>query len=185
VLINQMQQNDAHNAAKLSPMLELPVAELLIAKLRARGLSLPSGSVRVDGYGDSPELSEHLLDLIRSGRKRAGTGLFWAYEAEGESIPTAGDIEIVVDHCNEPALVTRIASVQVIPYGEVTAEYAAIEGEGDGSLAYWREAHWAFFSRECQRLGRKPDESMRVVCSVFELLHTLAVQSSGAAEMSK
>ena len=166
-------------------MLKLPNAELLIAQLGARGISLPSGSVRVDGYGDSPELSEQLLDLIRSGRKRAGTGLFWAYEADGESIPTTGDIEIVVDHRNEPALVTRIVSVQVIPYGEVTAEYAAVEGEGDGSLAYWREAHWAFFSRECQRLGRTPDDSMRVVCSVFEVLHTLVVESSGVAETGK
>lgn len=157
-------------------MLELPTVESLIAKLSALGINLPNGSVRVDAYGDSPGLSEQLLDLIRSGRKRAGTGLLWAYEADGESIPAAGDIEIVVDHHNEPALVTRITSVQVIAYGEVTAEYAAIEGEGDGSLAYWREAHWAFFSRECQRLGRKPDESMLVVCGVFEVLNVLPKQ---------
>ena len=72
------------------------------------------------------------------------------------SAQLGNDIEIVVDHRNEPALITRITQVQVLPYGEVTAEYAAIEGEGDGSLAYWREAHWAFFSRECRRLGREP-----------------------------
>ena len=45
-----------------------------------------------------------------------------------------------------------------------------IEGEGDGSLAYWRDAHWAFFSRECARIGRAPSEAMPVVCSVFEVL---------------
>ncbi len=154
-------------------MIELPTVESLVAKLSSLGINLPNGSVRADGYGDSPALSESLLALIRLGRKRAGTGLLWAYEAEGEAIPVTGDIEIVVDHHNEPAIVTRITNVEVIPYGEVTAEYAAIEGEGDGSLAYWREAHWAFFSRECKRLGRKPDESMLVVCSVFEVLNVL------------
>ena len=140
-------------------MRELPTVEFLIAKLSALRITLPAGAVRVSAYGDSPALPEALLALIRLGRKRAGTGLLWAYEAEGEAIPVVGEIEIVVDHHNEPAVVTRIINVQVIPYGDVTAEYAAIEGEGDGSLAYWREAHWAFFSRECQRLGRKPAES--------------------------
>lgn len=61
-----------------------------------------------------------------------------------------------------------------MPYNEVTAEYAAIEGEGDGSLEYWRSAHWAFFSRECKRIGREPVETMPVVCSVFELLSILS-----------
>lgn len=56
------------------------------------------GSVHADGYGDSAELSEELLALITSGRKRAGTGLLWAYQYDGEHIAQAGDIEIVVDH---------------------------------------------------------------------------------------
>jgi uncharacterized protein YhfF len=79
----------------------------------------------------------------------------------------------VVDHRNEPALVTRITRVEVVAYCEVTAEYASIEGEGDGSLEYWRKAHWAFFSRECKRIGREPSEEMPVVCSVFEVLNVL------------
>ena len=70
----------------------------------------------------------------------------------------------------------RMLEVSVIPYDEVTAEYAAIEGEGDGSLQYWRRAHWPFFSRECQRIGREPSETMPVVCCVFELMHVLPNQ---------
>lgn len=166
-------------------MNELPTAESLVAKLSALGILLPIGAVRVSAYGDSPALSEALLALIRVGRKRAGTGLLWAYEAEGEATPKVGEIEIVVDHRNEPALVTRTTCVQVIPYAEVTAEYASIEGEGDGSLAFWREAHWAFFSRECQRLGRTPDESMLVVCGVFEVLDVLPVEHYSAARLAE
>lgn len=141
-----------------------------IAHLARLGIPLPAGRVRIDAYGDSPELSEALLALIRGGQKRAGTGLLWAHQADGDALPEVGDIEIVLDHAGAPAIVTRVTSVAVAPYSEVTEEYAAIEGEGDGSLAYWRDAHWAFFSRECARIGREPSESMPVVCSVFEVL---------------
>jgi uncharacterized protein YhfF len=151
-------------------MSTLPSVESLAARLAQRGITLPPGRVRVDAYGDSPALSEALLALIRSGQKRAGTGLVWAMEADGDVFPAVGDVEIVVDHLNAPALITRITSVAVARYSEVTPEYAAIEGEGDGSLAYWRDAHWAFFSRECARIGRAPSEAMPVVCSVFEVL---------------
>jgi uncharacterized protein YhfF len=154
-----------------------PTVESLVAKLSAYGITLPPGPVHADGYGDSAELSKELLSLIRSGRKRAGTGLLWGYEHDGEHIAKAGDIEIVLDHLGEPALVTRIISSEVVPYCEVTAAYAAIEGEGDGSLEYWRKAHWAFFTRECKRIGREPTESMPVICNVFEVLHVVPPQS--------
>ena len=143
------------------------------------GVGVPPGNVRVDGYGDSEALSKELLALIRSGQKRAGTGLVWLHEYENEPLPKAGDIEIVIDHLDQPSVVTRIVSAKVMPYEEVTAEYAAIEGEGDGSLAYWREAHWAYFARECKRIGREPSERMPVVCSVFEVVDVLP-QSAAA-----
>jgi uncharacterized protein YhfF len=153
----------------------------LTAKLAAHGITLPAGRVTVDGYGDSPELSNDLLALIRAGRKRAGTGLMWAIEAEGQPLPQVGDIEIVIDHGGEPALVTRLTHVDIVRYADVTAEYAAIEGEGDGSLAFWRDAHWSYFTRECQRLGREPDEAMEVLCCVFELLAVVPGSGDAAA----
>lgn len=154
----------------LPPLPAMPSLAAVLTKLAKRGVVLPPGRMHVDGFGDSPELSMELLALIREGRKRAGTSLLWAIEAENQEVAQVGDIEIVLDHQQEPALITRFTRVEVVPYSEVTAEYAAIEGEGDGSLAYWRDAHWAFFSRECHRLGREPSESMPVVCSVFEVL---------------
>ena len=158
-------------------MQPLPPVEAIISELAARGIALPSGPVRVDGYGDSVELSTELLDLIRSGRKRAGTGLLWAYEHDGEPIAKSGDIEVVVNHLNRPALVTRIVSSEILAFNKVSAEYAATEGEGDGSLEYWRKGHWNFFSRECRRIGREPTETMPVICNVFEVLHVVPAPS--------
>ena len=75
----------------------LPSIETVVARLTQLGIALPPGRVRVDAFGDSPELSEALLALIRSGQKRAGTGLLWAMAADGETPPEVGDIEIEVD----------------------------------------------------------------------------------------
>ena len=158
-------------------MTPLPSLESVLQKLKAQGITLPQGPVRVDGYGDSPELSTELLSLIKSGRKRAGTGLLWAYEHDREAIAAAGDIEIVIDHRSQPALITRIVRSEIVAFNAVSAEYAAIEGEGDGSLEYWRKGHWNFFSRECRRIGREPTETMPVICNVFEVLHVLPDES--------
>lgn len=148
----------------------LPSVDAALAQLAALNISLPPGRVQVDGYGDSPELSQELLALIRQGKKRAGTGLLWAYEADKQPVPATGDIEIVVNHRFELALVTRLTRVVVVPFCAVTAEYAGIEAEGDGSLAHWRQAHWVYFARECLRVGREPAETMPVICCVFEVL---------------
>ena len=158
-------------------MQSLPSIEEITAQLAVHGIALPPGPVRVDGYGDSAELSRELLDLIKSGRQRAGTGLQLACEHDGEPIAQTGDIEIVLDHRNQPALITRIVRSEIVAFIEVSAEYAAIEGEGDGSLEYWRKGHWNFFSRECRRIGKEPEESMPVICNVFEVLHVLPVPS--------
>lgn len=157
-------------------MSSIPSVKKVLEDLHALGIALPSGTVRVDGYGDSEELSEELLALIRSGRKRAGTGLLWSHEHESDPPANPGDIEVVVNHQGKPSVVTRILSVTTVPYSEVTAEYAAIEGEGDGSLRYWQQAHWSYFSRECQRIGRVPSRSMPVVCCIFEVVYVLPVQ---------
>jgi uncharacterized protein YhfF len=153
----------------------IPSVADLVAQLQARGVALPAGNVRVDQYGDSPELSRSLLALIRSGRKRAGTSLLWWHEHEGEPLPQVGDIEIVLTHDHQPSLITRVTRVEVLPYREVSAEYAAIEGEGDGSLDYWREAHWHYFSRVCASIGKVPAQDMPVVCGVFDVMHVLHV----------
>ncbi|HEY6510735.1 MAG TPA: ASCH domain-containing protein, partial [Burkholderiaceae bacterium] len=53
----------------------------------------------------------------------------------------------------------------------VTAEFAATEGEGDGSLAFWRQAHAEYFARECAGIGRTPNGDMPVVCERFAVVY--------------
>lgn len=145
--------------------------EQLTRELADRGISLPASNVRIGCFGDSEEQSASLISLIAAGIKRGTCGLLWSWEYEGEALPKVGDIEVVLDWHQVPALVQRTITVEIVPFDCVTAGFAASEGEGDLSLRYWQAEHWRFFTEECRRLGRVADKSMPLVCETFEVLH--------------
>lgn len=124
------------------------------------------------GFGDSPELSAQLLDLIRQGRKTATCGALRDYQAEGEPVPNAGEIMIADDWDGEPALAYRLTDVTVCSFAEVTEDFALAEGEGD--FDDWREGHEAFFAR-----NGGFDPSMLLVCERFELLAVSEASDKG------
>ena len=121
-------------------------------------------------FGDSEEMANALAALVLQGIKRGTAGSLWSYEHEGKRPPEPGDFSIVTDGSGMPLCVIVTTQVDVVPFKEVTPEFAAIEGEGDGSLEYWREAHIAFFSRDCARMGRVFSEDMRVACEQFKVV---------------
>lgn len=153
----------------------------LVEAVEREGFVFPAGRVGRGEFGDSSELSKQLLCLIRAGGKRATTGLLWEFEAEGEPVPAAGDMEIAVNDRGQPAVVLRFTAVDIVPFEAVTGEFAAREGEGNLSLASWREAHWDFFSRLCGHLGRVAAVDMPVVCMDFEVLHVCRDCPGGSA----
>jgi uncharacterized protein YhfF len=121
-------------------------------------------------FDDNEPTANELADLVLSGTKRATACLVWVYEARRMPIPKAGDLSVVTRWDGRPVCVIETTRVEIHPYEEVDADFAATEGEGDGSLQYWRDAHWRFFSRECQRIGRALDVKMPVVCERFEVV---------------
>ena len=122
-------------------------------------------------FGDSAALADELAALVVAGRKRATAGLLWAYEAEGKRLPKPGDLSVVTLFSGKPVCVIETSSIRIVPFFLVDADFAATEGEGDGSLAYWQRAHTAFFGRECERLGREFTPNAPVVCERFALVY--------------
>lgn len=122
-------------------------------------------------FGDSEALADELAALVLQGTKRATAGSVWSYEAEGRRVPAPGDLSIVTNWAGEPLCVIETRSVEILPFNEVTAEFAAVEGEGDGSLAYWTQGHRRYFERECARAGREFAEDMMVACERFEVVY--------------
>ena len=85
-------------------------------------------------FGDSEALANELGALVVAGVKRATAGSVWSLEAEGRSPPRAGDFSIVTTWAGDPLCVIETISTEVLPFREVSAEFAATEGEGDGEV---------------------------------------------------
>jgi uncharacterized protein YhfF len=121
----------------------------------------------VFAFGDSAALADELAGLVEGGWKRATTTLPAEFAADGSAVPVAGDLSIVTRADGTPVAIIEIVAVQEIPFAAVDAAYAAEEGEGDGSLAWWRAAHRDYFGRVAARLGATFDERTPVVCQRF------------------
>ena len=118
-------------------------------------------------FGNDPAMADELGILVRDGPKRATTSLLSWYEGDdAEPLPRVGDLSVILDGRGSPLCVIRTTAVEVRPFGKVDEAFARIEGEGDRSLAHWRNAHVAFFAGE----GRPVDDATPVVLETFELL---------------
>ena len=122
-------------------------------------------------FDDHESSANELAALVLAGTKRATASLLWTFEVTKRRMPAPGDLSVMTNWSGTPLCVIETRRVDIVPYDEVSAEFAATEGEGDGSLRFWREAHWAFFGRECARIGRTPDLQMPVVCERFEVVY--------------
>ena len=125
------------------------------------------------GFGDSPEMADDLGQLVKAGIKTATCSLRWEYEADGDPLPQVGELSIILDGAGDPLCIIETTEIEVKPYNEVDAQFAYEEGEGDRSLAYWRQVHWRFFSRVCDRIKRPLSETMPLVCERFRVVYPL------------
>jgi uncharacterized protein YhfF len=86
-------------------------------------------------------------------------------------MPEVGHLQVVTDWEAKLICIIELTSVSKCKYCDVTAEFAAEEGEGDKSLTWWHKAHWEFFSLECDELGIKPTEDMLLVLERFKVVY--------------
>lgn len=120
------------------------------------------------GYG--VDQGNRLLAYVLDGPKRATAGALWTHEAHGEAVPVTGDHSVLLDGHGLARCIIRTTQVGVTPFDEVDAAFAFAEGEGDRSLEYWREVHWAYFVRELTELGLEATRDMPIVCERFEVV---------------
>ena len=111
-------------------------------------------------------------ELILRGEKTASCSMKYWYESGLEPMPMVGTLQVVTDWCGRPTSIIRTTEVSECRFREVTAEFAASEGEGDKSLEWWREAHWDFFSAECEEQGLEPSQDMVLVLEKFKVVYS-------------
>jgi uncharacterized protein YhfF len=121
-------------------------------------------------FGNSSQMADELGLLVRDGVKTATCSLLWEHETDGLPLPKAGELSIILDGVGLPLSLIETLQVEIRPFGEVDAEFAAQEGEGDRSLAYWREAHQRYFTPYCTAIGRVLNAETPLVCERFRLV---------------
>ena len=123
------------------------------------------------GFGNTPEMADELGELVQNGTKTATCSLLWEYEHDGDPLPQVGELSIILDGDDNPLCIIETVEVDLRAMNTVDEQFAYDEGEGDRSLAYWREAHWRFFSKICALMKRTPTEDMPLVCERFRVIY--------------
>lgn len=122
-------------------------------------------------FGDSKEMADELVGLVLAGTKTATASLNMLYELENEALPYAGLHNIILGRTGNAVAIIETTSIEVISFDEVTTEFAYLEGEGDRTLAYWRDVHKVFFERELEKIDEEFNDKMLVVCETFKLVY--------------
>lgn len=122
-------------------------------------------------FGDHADLADELCALVLAGTKRATAGAVREYEAEGEPIPRAGDLSVVTDGAGIARCVIRTTRVDLVPFDDIDEDFARTEGEGDKTLAWWRDAHAAYYARRGEQLGIDLGANPLIAAERFELVH--------------
>lgn len=131
-----------------TPKPNLSIIELS-AQLEARGMRVPA-SARPFMFGNTPELARELAKLVLEGKKRATASLPCLWEGEGESLPCAGDVYVLHDWGSDALAILRNTRMDIVPFDAVAEDFVRAEGEGDLLLAWWRDAHWQYFTEELE-----------------------------------
>ena len=98
--------------------------------------------LHTESFGVGAEQETRLAALIVAGRKRGST------TAGLQGQPTRmGRRKVVLDGAQRPAATIRTVNYEKLTFDKITEEHARLEGEGDLSLAYWRDAHERLFRK--------------------------------------
>ena len=124
-----------------------------------------------DSFGFTPADAREISELVLAGDKTATGSLLWSYEFDGKPLPQAADYWIVTNGGDDPVCVVQTTEVRLVPFDEVTADYARDGGERDRSLESWRGIYWRLIVSECARMQRTPNEKAPLVMERFRVVY--------------
>lgn len=121
----------------------------------------PNGDEEID------EIIDEIANLAWLGMKRGTAHLDMQFEKDNVPRRNVGSYWIATKAKGAPVCVVRMTGIDVVPFRDVGQIFAASEGEGDLSLAYWRNGHQEYFEEQCERWGVEWDDALPVACESF------------------
>lgn len=134
------------------------------------GISADSYHTRTFGDPKYAEYGDHVTQLAIDRVKRATAHLAMDFELNNVPRRIAGDYWVILWENFTPACLLEIVNVEVRPFKNVDLTFAAREGEGDGSLEYWRQCHEEYFKLQLSDWGKPWSDDLPVVLESFELV---------------
>ena len=132
----------------------------------------PSIGDEIDAWAFGVE-ADLLADLVLKGEKTATTSAYDLYAVDNDPLPQEGTFDIILDSQDRAVCIIEITKVSVQLFHQVSADHAFKEGEGDKSLAYWRQVHEDFFKDCLGETGLTFTPDSKVVLEEFRKVYPL------------
>jgi|UPI00036C58D8 histidinol-phosphate aminotransferase len=152
----------------LTGMSASPTVEEFWAEVRTALPGLPEAVPEAWAFGATPDHADGLLALVLEGTKTATASSLWDLEHTGDPVPGVGELSIILDGRGVPRALLETTAVEVVAFDEVSESHAFAEGEGDRSLAQWREVHEHYW-RAYSASPRGFESRMPIVCERLKL----------------
>lgn len=119
-------------------------------------------------FGAEPD---QLAQLVLEGTKTATASAYELYQIDQEPIPKEGTFDVILDSQDKAICIVAITKVSIVPFNQVSEEHAYKEGEGDRTLAYWRQVHENFFRPYFEECGLTFSEESKIVLEEFKVVY--------------
>lgn len=119
-------------------------------------------------FGAEPDL---LADLVVRGIKTATASAYDEHIYYKEPLGKVGEKSIVLDSHGNAICIIETTRIRVVPFKEVSAAHAYLEGEGDRSLIYWRQVHEELFTKWLADIGITFTPDSQVVLEEFQVIY--------------
>ena len=132
----------------------------------------PSIGDEIDAWAFGVE-ADLLADLVLKGEKTATASAYDLYAVDNAPLPQEGTFDVVLDSQDQAVCIVEVTKVSVQPFHQVSADHAYKEGEGDKSLAYWRQVHEEVFTEWMSEAGLTFTPDSKVVLEEFRKVYPL------------
>lgn len=122
-------------------------------------------------FGSDESIAKELADLVLQGKKQGTTSLHNLYELEKEALPQVGELSVITQWDGSAVCVIETTGVTIKAFKDVDENFAMKEGEGDGSLYFWKKVHVEAFSKELKDFELEFNEDLLVVCETFKVVY--------------
>lgn len=123
-------------------------------------------------FGNTERAANKLAELVVRGEKTATSSLLWTIEQEKKLLWQAGDYSIVTTWDKAPVCVIETTELRIIPFKDIDAQFAYDYGEGDRTLAWWKENVWDYYVQECVTIGRQATQDMPILCERLRVVYS-------------